>query len=119
MDKKQILNALKQNKTSILAFLVGYLMFVTNFKQVDAIADLINLMPRWFQIVSSVFFIFLSYFIIKVQIGVYRDHAILKNDRPARKVWKALVIVSIGALVGFLTNILQAYTVVLLGGIAL
>jgi uncharacterized membrane-anchored protein len=112
--KDKLVKEIKRNKFKLLSFLIGYLLIVIDYKMLEGIRILFAYTEMFYLIIFNLIFIIISGFSLKKILKIYKDIVIIKNDKSYIKIFKYLKILSLGALIGFISLVFQAFILVIL-----
>jgi len=89
-------------------------MIILDYKILIGLEELFNSIDIFYLIIFNLIFIVLMFPIIKKTLSIYAEIIILKNEKKYIQIFKYLKIVSLGAFIGFISIIFQAFVIVLL-----
>lgn len=100
---KKVIAALKQNREKIILFFIGYLFFIIDTSFVKNLSIILNNISTTMFVFSYTFFLVLSLFTVKIFLKQ------VKKIKYERKPLQIFNFISIGAFIGFLTNVINAH----------
>lgn len=112
--KGKLVKEIKRNKVKLLAFIIGYLLIVLDYKMLEGIKTLFEYTEMFYLIIFNLIFIGITTLSLKKILEIFKEIIIIKNDKLYIKVFRYLKIVSLGAFIGFISLIFQAFILVIL-----
>ncbi len=112
--KEKLVKEIKRNKLKLLSFMIGYLLIVLDYKMLEGIRILFAHTDMFYLVVFNLIFIIISAFSLKKILKIYKEIIIIKNDKSHIKAFRYLKIISLGAFIGFISLVFQAFLLVIL-----
>lgn len=112
--KDNLVKEIKRNKLKLLTFIIGYLLIVLDYKMLEGIRILFAHTEMFYLIIFNLMFILITAFSLKKILKIYKEIIVIKNDKLYVKIFRYLKIISLGAFIGFISLIFQAFILVIL-----
>jgi hypothetical protein len=105
IQSKKIIITLKKNKEKILLFLAGYFLFIIDTNFVKNASNILENVQATYFFISYAIFLALTFLSVKVFLKRF------PNIKYERKPFSIFILISIGSLFGFLTNMMNAHVI--------
>jgi len=96
-----------KEKFKIILIFLSYLLFVVDQNQVQGLSEVFSELPAFAFFAVYLFFIFIMYSYIKKILPIYKDINV-STSKGKTKVYNVFIVLAIGSLLGFFTNIINA-----------
>lgn len=110
-----MLKEILKHKLKIILFFIGYILMIIDIGMTNDIVILMSSIDKFYLLIFNLFFIFLAYKSLKIMLEVFTEITIVKSDKTISKIFSSLKLISIGAFIGFITIIGQAFIIAFIG----
>jgi len=110
---KTIKKHLIDNKGKISLFLLGYLMFALNQEEVEGFKEIFSSISGLSFFISYFIVLLITYIYTKIAVKFYLKLKLTKKPFTKENLKNGFYIISIGAFLGFLINIINALIIVI------